>query len=87
MLFENFRYGNSHYVDGGISDNFPIDVGEKLGEKVLGITITSENNEDKDVNFKTIEFIYKLMFIPINKHVDHKIKKLFGRKMYHFKTK
>ena len=80
LLFENFKYGNSHYVDGGISDNFPIDIGEKIGEKVLGITITSDDDHDKDTNFKTIEFIYKLMFIPINKHVDHKIKNCSSEK-------
>jgi predicted acylesterase/phospholipase RssA len=35
LVFENYRYGNCFYVDGGISDNFAIDTGEKMEIRYL----------------------------------------------------
>jgi predicted acylesterase/phospholipase RssA len=75
LIFENYRYGNSLYVDGGISDNFAIDIGEKIGEKILGINISSECDKfSKDPDVNTLEFIYKLIAIPINQCINHKIR-------------
>jgi NTE family protein len=75
LIFEHYRYGHSFYIDGGISDNFAIQVGDKIGEKVIGINLISQN-----VNFKeeiseieTIDYIYKLLFIPISKSITYKI--------------
>lgn len=39
LVFEHYKYGDSFYVDGGICKNFPIDVGEKDSENVLGIVV------------------------------------------------
>lgn len=67
LVFENYKYGNNFYVDGGVCDNFPIDIGDKIGKKVLGIYIDSEGknfSSENDINI--VEFIYKLMFIPIS---------------------
>jgi predicted patatin/cPLA2 family phospholipase len=75
LIFENYKYGNSYYVDGGISDNFAIDIGDKLGKKVLGILLESSEsnfNNEKDINI--LEFIYKLMFIPISQILEYKLK-------------
>ena len=35
FIFENFKYGSKYYIDGGISDNFAIDLGDKLGNKIF----------------------------------------------------
>jgi predicted acylesterase/phospholipase RssA len=74
LIFENYKYGKNLYIDGGISDNFPIHLADKIGNKVLGITISSESSnfsvkEDNDI----IKYIYKLMFIPIAKTIEIKI--------------
>jgi predicted acylesterase/phospholipase RssA len=37
LIFENFKYGNNFYIDGGVSDNFAIDVGISKGNKIIGI--------------------------------------------------
>ena len=66
LIFENFKYGNNFYVDGGVSDNFAIDLGDKIGKKILGLYIDTEDRtfkKENDVNI--IEYIYRLMFIPI----------------------
>jgi NTE family protein len=75
LIFENYKYGNSFYIDGGITDNFPIDLGDNIGNKILGITLGSQTenfNNDPDINI--LEFIYKLMFIPISENINSKIK-------------
>lgn len=74
LIFENFKYGPNYYIDGGISDNFAIDLGDKLGNKVIGFLISTEKenfNNCSDSNI--LEFIYKLMFIPISQAVENKI--------------
>jgi predicted acylesterase/phospholipase RssA len=75
FIFENYRYGNCLYVDGGISDNFAIDIGEKMGEKILGIVLNSKCDSfsnDSDVN--TLEFFYKLISVPVIQAINHKIR-------------
>lgn len=75
FVFENFKYNGNFYVDGGISDNFAIDIGDKLGKKILGITIDiEEENFNSNSNMNILEYIYKLMFIPITQSTEYKIK-------------
>ena len=94
LIFENYKYGTNFYVDGGVSDNFAIDVGDKIGKKVLGIYIDTAGknfNTENDINI--IEYIYKLMFIPISQSTEFKINnvspkctiiKLQNNKITHF---
>lgn len=75
LIFEDFKYNNSFYIDGGISNNFAIDIADKIGQKVLGVymdtptspqtTITNEHN--------ILEYIYHLMFIPVRQNTIHKV--------------
>jgi predicted patatin/cPLA2 family phospholipase len=74
LIFENYKYGNKFYIDGGISDNFAIDIGDKKGDKELGLVINSNNesfNTGADSNI--LEYIYKLIFIPISQSTEYKI--------------
>lgn len=74
LIFENFKYGNNFYIDGGVSNNFAIDVGISKGNKIIGIYLEEQEknfNDNKDINI--IEFIYKLMFIPISQSMKYKI--------------
>ena len=75
LIFENYRYGNCFYVDGGISDNFAIDIGEKMGEKILGITLNNElYSFSSDTDVSTLEFIYNLINVPVIQAINHKIR-------------
>ena len=74
LIFENYKYGNSFYIDGGITDNFAIDIGDKIGKKVLGILITSDSeNFNNNPESSILEFIYKLIFIPISQILEYKL--------------
>ena len=75
LIFETYKYGNKLYIDGGISDNFAIDIGDQLGSKILGLLISSDNesfSNEPDMNI--LEYIYKLIFIPISQSTEYKIK-------------
>ena len=75
LIFENFKYNGDNYIDGGITDNFAIDLAETLGEKILGIYINGNCSPFINMNENGIlEYIYKLMFIPISNIVQYKIK-------------
>ena len=77
LIFENFKYGNSLYIDGGVCDNFPIDLGDKLGKKILGICINTEPKNLNHVNdMGILEFIYLLMFVPVSQIEEYKIKNI-----------
>ena len=75
LIFENYKYGNSFYIDGGVSDNFAIDYGDLVGNKILGINLVQEI-KDFEPDMNTLEFIYKVMFIPIQQSIVHKISKV-----------
>jgi NTE family protein len=75
LIFDNYKYGNSFYVDGGVCDNFPIDIADKIGKKVLGITfMSSGSNFSKEADINILEFIYKLMCVPISQIEEYKLK-------------
>jgi len=74
LVFENYRYGNCFYVDGGISDNFAIDTGEKMGEKILGINLNSELYFGSETDVSILEFIYNLINVPVIQAINHKIR-------------
>lgn len=66
VLFGKFKYLGFEYVDGGISDNFPIVEGEKMGENILGVTLIpskKQYNDEKEKNF--LEYLLDLMQVPI----------------------
>lgn len=79
FLFEKCKYNNSYYLDGGIVNNFPIDLAKNIGSKILGIVTYNQLKKDKEINNKIIEnenqleFIYKLMFITIDQSTESKI--------------
>lgn len=66
VLFGKFKYLGFEYVDGGISDNFPVVEAEKLGNLILGVTLVpskKECQEEKEKNF--LEYLLDLMQVPI----------------------
>lgn len=74
LIFERFRYMDNFYIDGGISDNFPILKGEQLGEKIIGINLEIPENSLKDEPEDGIaRYFLKLLQIPMIQGIKHKI--------------
>ena len=75
FIFEMFRYGHSLYIDGGISDNLPIEISENYGEKICAIYL---NNHVRQIDLSTeiglLNYLYTLLFISMNKILELKKK-------------
>ena len=75
LVFDHYRYGHSFYIDGGISDNFAILLGDKIGKKVVGINLVTKSSDLKKeiTELETLDYFYKLLFIPICNSISYKI--------------
>jgi predicted acylesterase/phospholipase RssA len=74
LVFEQYKYGNDVYVDGGITSNFPIDKGDEIGNKILGVAMTPNTGcEESTDSTNVLELIYKLLFVPINQSSQYRI--------------
>lgn len=73
FIFDHFMYMGSYYIDGGISNNFPIDIADRTGEKVLGLTLYDTSMVFHKERENIIEYIYQLMAIPTYQIVLNKI--------------
>lgn len=79
LVFENYKYDNNFYIDGGITDNFAIDYAEKIGNRVLGFYILYKNMTFS-VSDNVLEYIFKVIYIPILEQQRNKIDKICTKK-------
>lgn len=62
-LFQTYEYAGDYYIDGGVSDNFPIE-NVKSG---LGINLSSTKRKCKEAKFCIIEYTGSFMACEIRK--------------------
>jgi NTE family protein len=73
FIFDNFKYMDNFYIDGGMSNNFPIDIAEEKGDKILGIAIHNTNRSFREDKNNMVGYMYQLMSIPIKQNVLNRI--------------
>jgi NTE family protein len=76
LLFEKFKYMNKHYVDGGIYDNFPIEVVDKPENKILGITVGITVGKSSKADETLLEYVLKLITIASTQNSKYFINKM-----------
>jgi predicted acylesterase/phospholipase RssA len=76
LVFDKYRYGDSFYVDGAVSDNFPVKHADKIGKKIIGIMLNSLGSENTDSNETVIDYFYNLLFIPISQNTNEQLENL-----------
>lgn len=65
FVFDRFKYMDNFYVDGGLTDNFPILKGDTIGKKVFGVNLNIKEESMKDVPEEGIlSYFFKLNMIP-----------------------
>jgi predicted acylesterase/phospholipase RssA len=81
FVFEKYSYMGSQYIDGGISDNFAIDVADKIGKKILGVLLVSQRDDFDTGNQEAtiLQDIYRMLFTPINQAIEYKLKLISNR--------
>lgn len=74
LVFERFKYMDNYYVDGGISDNFPILKGQELGNKVLGLYLEfPERSMQDNPEDGMMAYFMRLLQVPIFQSTKFKI--------------
>ena len=68
VLFSPVKINDSHYVDGGLMDNFPIKIVHGLAEKIIGVYVCPVCFKE---NFSSIKSIaIRSFYLAISKNVD-----------------
>lgn len=81
LIFEKFEYMQNQYIDGGIANNFALDIGVERGKRILGIMV-KDNTYEKQNNNNFLNYIYKLIFIPIIQANEYKINLLLNENLF-----
>ena len=64
LIFEKYRYNDCFYIDGGVANDFAIDVGVQHGKKVLGIVICgTESDFNNATEMSFIEYLFYILSI------------------------
>lgn len=65
FVFNRCIYNDCIYIDGGVIDNFPIQVAKKLRGKIIGVVVQDPMNDSEDLdNFSN--YLTRLIFLPIH---------------------
>lgn len=65
LVFDRFKYMDNFYLDGGLTDNFPILKADSIGKKIFGINLDVNIESFKDVPEEGIlSYVLKLNMIP-----------------------
>jgi len=62
FVFEQFKYMGCHYIDGGVADNFPVEMGLKCGKKVIGF-YTDDTTGNACDSTKVVSYLINLLSI------------------------
>lgn len=80
IIFEKFQYMDCFYVDGGISENFPIIKGEEIGSNVLGLLLDSN---EKDFKYESkdgiVNYLTKLLQIPMTQLLKNQLSRVSSK--------
>ena len=76
LIFPKYKYMNCYYIDGGVSDNLPLELVDKDNNTVLGLNLQTarDDNEDDNEDFNFMSDLTGIMFVPIHQITLNKIK-------------
>lgn len=76
LVFETYKYGDSFFVDGGICNNFPLNIGEERGDNsVLGMVVFYPDDTSSDVypQKNMLAYVYRLLSAMFKEMIKQKI--------------
>lgn len=77
FIFSEFKYNGKIFLDGGITENFPLSKGQEIGEKCIGVCTTTPKNNPENKNENMFSFLIKLINI-FAMHIFEEKKKLIN---------
>lgn len=83
FVFERFKYMGDYYIDGGVANNFAIDILDDGINRIIGICVCTEkeySGDGKEVSaIGILSYLYSLIVIPVNMIVNYNIAKASDR--------
>lgn len=76
LIFQRVFYNGNYYVDGGLLNNFPLDYAKDAKKVLAVIVMGSDAESETDISF--INYIYRLIVLPINTITDLRSQKTAG---------
>lgn len=77
LIFEKFKYMGKYYIDGGIVENFPIQIADREEDKnIFGIVTFSQR---KCLSSNIFEYAYDLLYIPTDELSRNKLSKVSSK--------
>ena len=73
LLFDTFKYMNNYYLDGALTDNFPLEKAQEIGSKIIGFVLHSQDPPDNPSN-KMLEYFFGIINIFIKDMTQKQIK-------------
>ena len=70
FIFSPYEYNGGSYLDGGLANNFPIDLAK---EKAIGICVRTSLSNEKDTEFNFLKFSLNLLSIAVNSNTEDRI--------------
>lgn len=74
LLFDSFKYMGSYYIDGALSDNFPLIKAQEVGKKIMGIVIYGQNPPEQPKD-NMIQYIFGFLNVLIRKITEYQVTK------------
>jgi predicted acylesterase/phospholipase RssA len=87
FIFDNFFYNDMQYIDGGVCNNFPIDIAYNFGTSILGIVANKRYLNFNSTN--TLDYIFNILLIPVIELNKTKLKTIQNKqnhKIYYIKS-
>ena len=66
LIFEEVKYMDCYYIDGGLTDNFPFKYAKKVGKYIIGINIKTEKQPKPLFQTNILEYVYQLLCLPMD---------------------
>ena len=72
FIFSPYEYNEGSYLDGGLANNFPIDLAK---EKAIGICVRTTTNNEKNTVFDFLRFSLSLLSIAVDSNTEDRIRR------------
>ena len=73
FLFDKYKYRDSFFVDGAVSDNFPIKKAEEFGQRVIGIRLKRDKCNANIATESFFPYLQRMITIPIKQKEKNQV--------------
>ena len=73
FLFDKYKYRDSFFVDGAVSDNFPVKKAEEFGQRVIGIRLKRDKCNRNIATESFFPYLQRMMMLPIRQKEQNQV--------------